>query len=71
MKNKILTIPQALSMIGKNVAKYLNLSGKGEIKVGFDADFAVFDEALKLDSVIAKGEFCVKEGKLVKKGFFE
>ena len=34
-------------------------------------DFAVFDEALNLDSVIAKGEFCVKEGKLVKKGFFE
>jgi len=71
VKNKILTIPQALSMMGKNVAKYLNLSGKGEIKVGFDADFAVFDEALNLDSVIAKGEFCVKEGKLVKKGFFE
>mgnify|MGYP000843584654 FL=1 len=71
VKNKILTIPQALSMMGKNVAKYLNLSGKGEIRVGFDADFAVFDEALNLDSVIAKGEFCVKEGKLVKKGFFE
>ena len=71
VKNKILTIPQALSMMGKNVAKYLNLNGKGEIKVGFDADFAVFDEALNLDSVIAKGEFCVKEGKLVKKGFFE
>jgi len=57
--------------MSKNVAKYLNLSGKGEIKVGFDADFAVFDEALNLDSVIAKGEFCVKEGELVKKGFFE
>ena len=71
VKNKILTIPQALSMMGKNVAKYLNLNGKGEIKVGFDADFAVFDEAINLDSVIAKGEFCVKEGRLVKKGFFE
>lgn len=70
VKNKILTIPQALSMMSKNVAKYLNLNGKGEIKVGFDADFAVFDEAFNLDSVIAKGGVLRKRGKASKKGIF-
>ena len=54
-----------------SVAKYLNLSQKGEIKVGNDADLCVFDEELNLYDVIAKGEFCVKDEKVVKKGFFE
>ena len=57
--------------MSKNVARYLNLSQKGEIKVGNDDDLCVFDEELNLYDVIAKGEFCVKDEKVVKKGFFE
>ena len=71
VRNKILNIEDTLALMSKNVAKYLNLSQKGEIKVGNDADFCVFDEELNLYDVIAKGEFCVKDEKVVKKGFFE
>ncbi|QKG29925.1 beta-aspartyl-peptidase [Campylobacter sp. RM16187] len=71
VKNKILSHTQAFALMGKNVAKFLNLEGKGEIKVGFDADFTSFDEDMSVQDVIAKGEFCVKDKELVKKGFFE
>lgn len=71
VKNKILTHTQAFALMGKNVAKFLNLENKGSIKVGFDADFTSFDEDMKVQDVIAKGEFCVKDKELVKKGFFE
>ena len=71
VRNKILNIEDTLALMSKNVAKYLNLSQKGEIKVGNDADLCVFDEELNLYDVIAKGEFCVKDEKVVKKGFFE
>ena len=71
VRNKILNIEDTLALMSKNVARYLNLSQKGEIKVGNDADLCVFDEELNLYDVIAKGEFCVKDEKVVKKGFFE
>ena len=71
VRNKILKIEDTLALMSKNVARYLNLSQKGEIKVGNDADLCVFDEKLNLYDVIAKGEFCVKDEKVVKKGFFE
>lgn len=71
VRNKILKIEDTLALMSKNVARYLNLSQKGEIKVGNDADLCAFDEELNLYDVIAKGEFCVKDEKVVKKGFFE
>ena len=71
VRNKILNVEDTLALMSKNVAKYLNLSQKGEVKVGNDADLCVFDEELNLYDVIAKGEFCVKDEKVVKKGFFE
>ena len=71
VRNKILKIEDTLALMSKNVARYLNLNQKGEIKVGNDADLCVFDEELNLYDVIAKGEFCVKDEKVVKKGFFE
>ncbi|MGG7073900.1 beta-aspartyl-peptidase [Campylobacter sp. 9BO] len=71
VKDKVLDISKAISLMTCNPAKFLNLSFKGEIKVGYDADFAVFDENLNLYDVIAKGEFCVKDQDVVKKGFFE
>lgn len=41
----------------------------GEMKVGNDADLYVFNEELNLYDVIAKGEFCVKDEKVVKRLF--
>ncbi|PSM52050.1 isoaspartyl dipeptidase [Campylobacter blaseri] len=71
VKNKILDIEKAISLMTKNVASFLNLHHKGEIKVGNDADFASFDNELNLYDVIARGEFCIKDGRICKKGFFE
>ncbi|QCD52013.1 beta-aspartyl-peptidase [Campylobacter sp. RM16192] len=71
VRNKVLNISQAVSLMGKNVAKFLNLNGKGEIKVGNDADFAAFDNNMNLYDVIAKGELCMKNNEICKKGFFE
>ena len=71
VKNKILDVEQAISLMSKNVAKFLNFSNKGEIKVGADADFAAFDNELNLYDVVAKGEFCMRDKEICKKGFFE
>lgn len=71
VKNKILDVEQAISLMSKNVAKFLNFSNKGEIKVGADADFVAFDNELNLYDVVAKGEFCMRDKEICKKGFFE
>lgn len=71
VKNRVLSIDKAISLMSKNVAKFLNFTNKGEIKVGNDADFASFDNELNLYDVIAKGEFCIKDNEICKKGFFE
>ncbi|WP_229203967.1 beta-aspartyl-peptidase [Campylobacter anatolicus] len=71
VKNGVLSVEQTLSLMSLNIAKFLNLNGKGEIKVGNDADFAVFDSEFNILSVMAKGEFMVRDGEVIKKGFFE
>lgn len=70
-KDKVLTLEQSLSLMTSNVARFLNLNTKGEIKVGNDADFVAFDSDLNIQDVIAKGEFCIKDTAILKKGFFE
>lgn len=72
LKNsKIISLENILALMTKNPARYLNLENKGEIKVGFDADFIAFDDNFNFKDVIAKGKFCIKDGEIVKKGFFE
>jgi beta-aspartyl-dipeptidase (metallo-type) len=52
-----LDIPTAVAPITINPARMLGLAArKGQLKVGYDADILVFDDALTPDSVIARGK---------------
>ncbi|MBB6454955.1 beta-aspartyl-dipeptidase (metallo-type) [Salirhabdus euzebyi] len=65
-------IEQAIQVVTKNPAAILKLSQKGQIKTGLDADVVLLDEnLLNIDTVIAKGQVMVQNGKAVVKGTFE
>ncbi|MFH4849177.1 beta-aspartyl-peptidase, partial [Escherichia coli] len=49
----------------------LNLSGKGEILPGNDADLLVMTPELRIEQVYARGKLMVKDGKACVKGTFE
>ncbi|MGL4992962.1 MAG: amidohydrolase family protein [Bacteroidales bacterium] len=61
----------AFKLITENAAKTMKLKNKGEIKVGFDADFCFFDDSFNLSNVISQGIEFMKEGVIVRKGNFE
>lgn len=62
----------AIKGITCNPASILKLDRKGRIKEGFDADICLLEEGtLKLNTVIAKGEVMVKDGKQKVFGTFE
>ena len=62
----------AVKGITSNPASVLKLSGKGHIKPGYDADICLLKEdTLTLDTVIAKGQVMVQDGKQVVFGTFE
>lgn len=70
--NGILPLEMAIKLITENVAKVLMLfPNKGQIKENSDADFVILDRNLNINSVIAKGEFMIKFGNIIKKGMFE
>lgn len=46
----------AINASSKNVAKFLGLEHKGEIQVGYDADFTVIDDAYQVCQTIIMGE---------------
>lgn len=71
LAHKVLSMEDTIKLMTKNVATFLNLTNKGEIKIGYDADFIVYDNDFNIKDVIAKGDFCIKDEKLIKKGFFE
>ena len=64
-------IADALSLITANPAKALRLSGKGEIKTGFDADINLFNDSMELLHVVAKGVHMMRNKEILKKGTFE
>lgn len=62
----------ALKTITSNVARVLKLFHKGRIKIGYDADVVVLDkENLEINSVLARGQWMVRERQLLKKFTFE
>ncbi|MGB9780566.1 beta-aspartyl-peptidase [Caldanaerobacter sp.] len=68
----IVPLEIGIKIITENVAKVLNLyPKKGAISEKSDADIVILDKNLNIHSVIAKGKFMIKEGKIIKKGFFE
>ncbi len=62
----------AVKGITSNPASILKLSGKGRIKKGFDADICLLTRhSLELQTVIAKGQVMVRDGKQIVFGTFE
>lgn len=61
----------AISLVTHHVAKLLKLRYKGLVRPGYDADFILCDDELKIQYVIAKGNFMVEEGEPVVFGTFE
>lgn len=63
-------LEEALSYVTSNVADALQIP-KGRVQSGMDADLLLFTQDLKLQTVIAKGQVMMQEGKLLRKGTYE
>ncbi len=61
----------ALPAFTRNPARQLRLAGKGHIEVGADADLVALDADGVANLVIAAGEVHVRDGKPVRRGWFE
>ena len=62
----------SLSYMTSNVAEALNLSAqKGYVKEGADADLLMLTKDLGLQSVIARGQIMMEQGRIKKKGTYE
>ncbi len=67
-----LPLPDALSLMTRNAARALALSGrKGSLAPGMDADVLVLDPDLRVDSVLSRGRVMVREGRAVVRGMCE
>jgi beta-aspartyl-dipeptidase (metallo-type) len=58
-------------LMTSNVAQLLKLVNKGRIMTGFDADLVVLDQGNRVDSVMARGVWQVKNNKQLVSGLFE
>lgn len=66
-----LPLEVALRTITSNVAIVLRLKNKGIIRVGYDADFVVLDEDLKIQDVWAMGKCMVRDHQIQVWGTYE
>ena len=60
-----------LPLITSNVAALLKLKQKGRIEQGLDADLVVLDQANRVDHVMARGIWHLKDGQQLLSGLFE
>jgi beta-aspartyl-dipeptidase (metallo-type) len=60
-----------LPFMTSNVANLLRLARKGRIESGFDADLVVLDRANRVDGVMARGVWQVKNNQQLVSGLFE
>ncbi len=61
----------AVRVCSTNIAEHLGFVAKGRIEEGCDADIVILDGEYLVNDVIAKGELCLEDKKLLKKGVFE
>ncbi|HXJ79823.1 MAG TPA: beta-aspartyl-peptidase [Candidatus Methylomirabilis sp.] len=67
-----LSLPQALPLVTKNVARVLGIDDrKGSLAPGKDADVVFLTDDLMVDTVIARGRVMVQDGHAVVRGPFE
>ena len=64
-------LEQALMLITSNPAAHMNLTTKGRLEVGCDADICLLDDQLRLTDVVSKGELMMRYGEILKKGRYE
>ncbi len=62
---------KAIPFVSTNVAKNLELPGKGVIEAGADADFLFLNDACESVDMMARGRFMKRAGEIVVKGVFE
>ena len=60
-----------LPFMTSNVANLLRLTRKGRVETGFDADLVLLDRDNRVDSVMARGVWQVKNNKQLLSGLFE
>ncbi|MFH0865225.1 MAG: beta-aspartyl-peptidase [Bacteroidota bacterium] len=70
VKNEGLTLDKALKVLTSNPAGILKLKGKGRIAEGNDADLVLLNGD-EIYSVIAMGQFLMKDRIILKKGSYE
>ncbi len=66
-----LPLATVLPVFTANVAAQLRLIGKGRLEVGYHADLVVLDDQLAATSVMARGQWLMREGVQMKFGMFE
>jgi beta-aspartyl-dipeptidase (metallo-type) len=71
VKDGGLPLEQALCLITSSPAKNLKLKNKGSVKEGYDADFCVLDQDLRLTEVFARGTLMMKDSKVIGRGSYE
>ncbi|MFO0686845.1 MAG: beta-aspartyl-peptidase [Sandaracinus sp.] len=65
------TLGDVLPFFTSNVAAQLRLPRKGTVAVGADADLLVLDHGARLDAVMARGRWMMREGRATARGTFE
>ncbi|MBU5625573.1 beta-aspartyl-peptidase [Oscillibacter sp. MSJ-2] len=69
---EVLPLEDALTLVTANPAGVLDKSGvKGSVVPGADADFVIYGQDFSVESVVAKGERAVWEGRHLIRGRFE
>ena len=71
VKDGGLPLEQALCLITSSPAKNLKIKSKGSIREGYDADFCILDQELKLTEVFSRGELMMSGSKVIRKGKYE
>ena len=62
---------KVLPLLTRNVARGLELTGKGELYGGCSADLCLFDQNWELKHVFSKGKLMMKDKEILVKGTFE
>jgi len=70
VRDGLLPAERALALVTANPARILQLSGKGRLAVGADADILLFGKEWDLSWVIANGVPWMRDGGLVRTGTF-